>query len=549
MRSCLIAFYVLFLFPAYCFGQTLTSTNLPIVVINTNGNTIADEPKAMVDFGIIYNGVGMLNHPTDPWNHYGSHAMIEYRGCSSQNFPQRSYAFKTVDAAGNTIDTPILGMPTEHDWCLVNTYNDKSLMRNAMTYELCNRMGFYASRTRFCEVMLDGQYMGVYILAEKIKRDHDRVDIAKLLPQDIAGDELTGGYIIKIDRMSGGFSGSWQSQYLPDSGTGNIPLTFQYDYPKVLDMGFEQQLYIQGYVDSFEDALHSVNFTDTNVGYKHYADINSFIDNFIIHEMSKNGDGLRVSYYMNKDKQSNGGKLKSGPVWDYDLAWHNADPCENSEDTGWGYMIGHVCDLSPEPVPGWWSIMLKDTTYANALKCRWEDLRSNVLTNQHIFGYIDSTVAYLADAEARHSALYPIFGIYMGLGPPSPIANTYAEEITYLKNWITQRTAWLDVHMPGTCNPLPTGINIISAKASFSVYPNPCFNEINFDHSSSKGGTLQIDMYSSLGQKVYSSGKRVKAGDNKIYLEIDPQLPSGTYLVRVSGDGINISGTILKRSE
>ena len=170
-----------------------TSSNLPIFVINTNGQTIVNEPKIIVDLGIIYNGEGVRNNITDPFNHYNGKIGIEIRGASSQQYPKKQYGFETWDSSGEEIDVSLLGLPEESDWILYAPYADKSLMRNVLAYSLSNKIGRYASRSRFCELILNGEYMGVFVLFEKIKRDKHRVDISKLTEADTTGDALTGG--------------------------------------------------------------------------------------------------------------------------------------------------------------------------------------------------------------------------------------------------------------------------------------------------------------------------------------------------------------------
>jgi subtilisin-like proprotein convertase family protein len=529
---------------------TFTSTNLPIVIINTMGNIIQDEPKVMAKMGVIYNGVGAPNHPTNIWNNYDGWIGIEYRGSSSSGFMQKSYGIETRDSLGNELTPYLLNMPPEQDWALIAAYDDKSLMRNALTYELCNQMGDYAPRTRFCEVFLDGEYKGVYILAEKVKRDANRVNIAKLLPTDISGDELTGGYILKVDNGAGSWNGEWNSPYPPQDGNGSQVVTFKYQYPQITDLQPEQDAYIQGYVDSFETALAGTNFTDTNIGYRHFADMNSFIDNFIINEITRNVDGYRRSYFFYKDKNSNGGKLKSGPAWDYNLAWWNADYCNGFADTGWAYRFGADCPDDGQQLPFWWGKMLQDTNYANALKCRWEDMRTSTLSNQHIFAYIDSTAILLNGAQQRHFEVMPILGMYTWPNP-SPLAQTYNEEITHMKDWITLRMTWLDANIPGTCYPPPPPppLSVTNAvdKNAINIYPNPFAKDIKIDLIAEANDVVQIELYSSVGQKVFNESYSCKAGENHYKLTIDDRFASGVYILKVKGKSFNYTERILKQ--
>ncbi len=167
------------------FAQTFTSSNLPIVIINTNGFAIADEPKITADMGIIHNGVGVRNNLIDPQNNYNGKIGIEVRGSSSQMFPKKQYSIELRDGLGAGVAASLLGMPVEEDWVLFAPYNDKSLMRDVLAYKLARDMGRYAPRTRYCEVVLNGDYLGIYILMEKVKRDKNRVDIANLAPMKL----------------------------------------------------------------------------------------------------------------------------------------------------------------------------------------------------------------------------------------------------------------------------------------------------------------------------------------------------------------------------
>ena len=131
---------------------------------------IVDEPKVPARMGLIDNGEGVRNNLSDPFNAYDGAIGIELRGSSSMFFPKKSYTVETRDDQGKDRDVELLGLPEEEDWVLHGPYSDKSLMRNVLTYELARRLGSYASRTRFVEVVLNGGYVGVYVLMEKIKR-------------------------------------------------------------------------------------------------------------------------------------------------------------------------------------------------------------------------------------------------------------------------------------------------------------------------------------------------------------------------------------------
>jgi hypothetical protein len=516
------------------------SSNLPIVVINTGSNVIVDEPKVMADMGIIYNGIGIRNYMTDPFNDYNGKIGIEFRGSSSQGFPKKSFGFETWDVNGNEIDSSLLGMPKESDWILSASYTDKSLMNNYLTYDLARMMGWYASRGQYVEVVINGEYQGVYILMEKIKRDKDRVDIAKLQVTDISGDQLTGGYIIKIDKFTGNGGGGWTSPYAPDTNVNGQTIYFQYEYPSDVNIVPQQEAYIQAYVDSFETALAGPNFADTAIGYAHYIDVNSFVDYFLLNELSRNVDGYRLSTYLYKDKFSKGGKLTIGPVWDYDIAWANADYCLGNDTSGWAYDFAIPCSGDNSQIPFWWDRLLQDTAFQNKLKCRWEELKMTALSVSYLNYYTDSLETYLTEGAGRNFVTWPILGTYVWPNP-WPVPTTFAGEVDELQTWISSRWNWMDQNMPGTlsgCN--ISGISEESQWQSVGVYPNPFTNEINFSVYLPRPDDIVVTVVNSLGQEVMLPVfVNRNSGTNTVNVQMPSDLPAGMYMMRVqSGQNV-----------
>jgi hypothetical protein len=418
-----------------------TTSNLPIVVINTNGQTIVDDPRIVCDMGIIDNGFGTINSISDAFNDYNGKISIEYRGSSSQSFPKKPYALETQDSVGNNNNVSLLGMPVENDWILYAPYSDKSLMRNFLTFDLGRKMGSYSPRTVYCELLINGDYKGIYILMEKIKRDNDRVDIAKLDSNDVAGDSLTGGYIIKVDKYTGTGGLDWLSDF-PNIGGNNLYI--QYHYPQASALQPQQMDYIEHFMDSFEYALAGPNFTDSLIGYSKYIDVNSFVDLYIINELSKNIDGYRLSTYMYKDRDDNGGKLTMGPFWDYNLAFGNADYCDGGITTGWE-VNGGCGDNNPF----WFERLLDDTIYQNKLKCRWEYLRDRSFHQDSLFNFIDSMALYLNDSQQRNFQQWPTLGTYVW--PNYYVGSTYQDELNFFKTWIGDRLVWIDNNISGNC--------------------------------------------------------------------------------------------------
>lgn len=512
------------------------SSNLPIIVLNTGTNTIVDEPKVMIDMGIIYNGVGIRNYMTDSFNNYNGKIGIEFRGSSSQGMPKKSYGFETWDVNGNAIDSSLLGMPKESDWILSASYSDKSLMNNYLTYDLARMLGWYAPRCVYVELVINGEYQGVYVLMEKIKPENDRVDIANLQPTDIYGDEVTGGYIIKIDKSTGNGGGGWVSNFAPDTAPNGQTIFFQYDYPSDVNIMPQQAAYIQAYVDSFETALAGPNFADTSIGYAHYIDVNSFVDYFLLNEISRNVDGYRLSTYLYKEKYSNGGKLVIGPCWDYDIAWANANYCRGSDPTGWAIDFGATCPGDYWQIPFWWDRLLQDTNFQNKVRCRWEELSQTVLSVNYLHNYCDSIGSYLAEGAGRNFVTWPILGVWVWPNP-TPLPTTYQGEVDELKNWISARYAWMNANMPGSL----AGCNLTSipatatAAAPGNAYPNPFTSEINFSVYLASADVLTVTVFNSLGQEVIVPVTvQGSTGTNYVQVSLPPDLPAGIYMLQIS---------------
>ncbi|MDH4092745.1 MAG: CotH kinase family protein [Cyclobacteriaceae bacterium] len=491
------------------------SSNLPIVLINTNGQTIMDDTRIIADMKIIYNGAGNINMLSDPASHYSGKINIEKRGESSQFFPKKTYGFETQDALGNNLNAALLDMPAENDWVLYAPYSDKSMLRNALTYKIGNDMGNYAPRTKFVELILNDQYRGVYVLMEKIKRDKNRVNIAKLQPEDVTGDELTGGYIIRRDKIDANDYPQWKTASSPWN------YKFQYYDPKGDQLVEAQRDYIRGFFNKVEISLRDETFKDENIGFRKYIDVPSVIDYMLVNEIGKNVDSYSFSTYMYKDKDSKGGKLHMGPLWDYNLAYGNIDYFEPSLITPgwrWDYSIY------------WFQRMLEDPLFSASMKCRWEKLRRTTLTNEYFTNAIDSMASMLDEAQQRNFEQWPILGVYVW--PNQFVGDTYSDEISYLKEWILARLQWMDENMVGDCA-LITAVEGDPTGEVVSVYPNPSYDSFTISISQPAGKKVWIEIYSVRGEQILSvettNQEFVWKGQNQLKLTA----AAGVYIVKV----------------
>jgi hypothetical protein len=446
----------------------LSSSKLPVVVITTKpGETIKNEPKITADMKIIYSGGNSPNYVSDQGNIYSGKIGIEIRGRYSASLPQKPYGIETRDIAGNNLDVPLLGMPAENDWVLLANYNDKTFLRNYLAFYLWQELGHYATRTRYCEVVVNNDYQGIYLLGEKIKRDGNRVDIAKLNPDEITGDDLTGGYIFKTDYFTA--QDSWLSSFSPANRPG-ASVHFVYYDPKPEELSLPQKSYIKDFVNSFESNLYSHDFEDHKTGYRAYLDVNSFVDYFLLEEITRNVDAYKKSRYFYKDKDSNKGLIRSGPVWDFDWAWKNlTEGCihfNQADGSGWAYKVN---ECNPNPVPPSWEVrLMQDADFVNMIHDKYYVLRRTIFSQARINHVIDSVALLLAEAQTRHYQKWKILGINVGTPETGIQPATFEGEIEKFKSWINTRLSWLDKNMVGRSYANKDGYSAICR-----IFPNP----------------------------------------------------------------------------
>lgn len=529
--------------PAHPFN--FTSSNLPIVKVYTNAQHIIDYPALTARMQIINNAAPQRNYYTDVPNGYNGFVGIQYRGSSSQSFPQKSYGFSTLDTFLQNYNFPILGMPSNEDWILYAPWDDKSLMRNTLTYKLGSEMGHWTPRCNYVELFINDEYEGVYVLMEKIKRDPYRVNIDHLYPTDTTGAAVTGGYICKIDKTTGVGTGGWHSSfdYCGDTAL-HSKLYFQYDEPRIQVMPQIQQDYIAGYVDSFEQRLYNFNLQDTISGWRHYFSEKDAIDFSISNEVAKNIDGYRLSTYFNKDRNE---KLKMGPLWDFNLTYGNANYLLGFTPNGWYWQ--HSCSTNGDHgSPFWWYKFWTDTTYKKHYACRWTYLRDSTMKDSHVNYLIDSMATLLNESQARTFTRWQILGQW--LWPNAYVGPTWQSEVDTLKGWMHTRMIWMDQQLPVDSNCIPPHFNIgvdePFVRNSFNLFPNPAQQNGFVDVSGyavSGEGKITISLMNINGVVIKSWTTDAAKNENYEFLISlrSLNLAQGIYILQVQSS--SFSGT------
>ena len=503
-----------------------SSSHLPIIVVNTNGQEIPNEDKITAHMGIIYNAPGEINYLSDPYNHYDGFIGIEIRGSSTTWFPKKQFAVETRDSLGENNNVPLFGMPEENDWIFNAPYTDKSLMRNVIIYKMARDAGKYATRSHYFELVIDGDYRGLYVMFEKIKRDDNRVNISKLEPEEISDDDITGGYIIKVDKWDGENIGGWYSEPPSDSYGG---FYYQYHYPKPDEIVYDQQQYIMSYMESFEQTILSDDFANPETGYPSIIDWGSFIDFFIMQEITKNVDGYRLSSFLHKDKDSDDGRLVAGPIWDFNLGFGNADYYNGWDTQGWQV----EADLPNDDfsIPYWWCTIWSDQSFRWSVQQRWNSLRNNFLSNVSVNSLIDSLQSHIGEAADRNFERWPTLGQYVW--PNYYIGQTYQDEIDYLRNWIISRMEWMDSELLS----VQTEMCLIPEQFSMNpLYPNPFNRSVSIRYDIPLDSKIKLNVFNINGKHINTLfNGRTHAGTHSMsWNGLDKNgniVSSGTYIV------------------
>lgn len=518
---------LLLLLPTFVECQVIDSTRLPIIKIITDNNRfIVNEPRIGADMQIIFHESGW-NQPTDMPNDYDGRIAIELRGQTSLSlFDKKSYRLETQNADSTNNNVELLGMPRENDWILYGPYSDKTLIRNVLAYEISRRIGQYAARTKLVELIINDDYQGVYILSENIKRDNDRVDLKKMDADDIAGDSLTGGYIFRTDKFDFNdfriFPSKYSDRYVRND--------YQVIYPKEEDITDEQLNYIIDYFYAFEDATFGDDFRDSVLGFRNFIDEQSFMDHFFINEIARNPDAYRISAYFHKKRDSEGGKIHAGPVWDFNLGFGNVNFCAGPDIEGWILNYHQHCPNDFWQVPAFWDRLFSDSDFSQATVDRWKELRLGTLKNENIMGIIDSLATLLEAPQERNFEKWPVLGEQVW--PNAFVGRSFDAEISELRRWLGNRLWWMDSHMEN----ISLDVKGNFSRVAFQLYPNPVVDNLNIRIQVQEEVGFQFRLFDSMGHRVSEWDLETTPGqlfDFQFDDSIISRLSQGVYFLQI----------------
>ena len=409
--------------------QTVSS-DLPLLLVHSFGANTRDETVKQPCIVFVHQPLrgrsSFTNAPDMVFR-----AGFKLRGSSTVGDAKSNWAVDAWDQYNLDTDIPLLGMPSASEWVFHAPFQfDPSLLHNPLASEMSNGIGRYAGRYRFTEIYLNDKvgtnalstivpanYFGVYNIIERIGVRPNRLNIAKLTDGDVQAPEVTGGYLMSVDRDFGGAT--------QDSAGG---IAFNYIEPKFEVISQPQRVaqrtYLVKYLNDFEKAFNSKTFTNTDsTGYSGFIDRGSWIDFHIVNEFSLNVDALRLSTYFYKDRN---GPISFGPVWDFDRAFgstdgRDADPLVWDDGTGFFNYP-------------WWGRLFADVNFWQAWIDRYQDLREGLFSDRSLFALIDMMNAQVVESAPRDLARWS----------QSKRGGTQATEIAFLKNWLGKHTAFMD---------------------------------------------------------------------------------------------------------
>ena len=510
------------------------SSNLPIVIIVTDqGQEIPNEPKIDATMKIIYRGEGVRNYLSDASDastlDYDGAIKIEYRGSSSSLLDKKQYAFTPYDELGAKNNVSLLDMPKENDWILNGLAYDDSYMRDFISYKLSNFTGNYASRGRYCEVVLNGDFRGIYVLQEKLKADNNRIDINKIKETDLTFPKLTGGYVTKTDKTEGSDFAAWSMD-----NYGGYQSNFIHEHPKPTTVQSEQHEYIKNEFEILQEKIATPSNSSISNGYPSTIDIPSFIDFMILNELASNADGYEFSTFFHKDRN---GKLRAGPIWDFNLTFGN-------DLFFWGLDRSHTdiwqFDDDGNEGPKFWKDLFDDAVFKCYLTKRWQELTAlgMPLNSIEIFAFIDVTTTLISEAVERQETM-------------SGTTGEFVDQISEMKTFISDRIEWMSSQLTDTnlCDNVTTPPLVIS-KINYNPLVDASLDSSDFEFIEIKNNsTSTIDLtgiyFGGLGFVYQFADGQTLSGETAIFLSNESDSfndrygfePFGEFSRSLSNDG------------
>lgn len=391
---------------------------------NIAGYTMAADGTPTVSAALdVIDNESVHNHLSDTATMQGN-VLIRIRGHSSRTFDKPNYLIRFTNPDGTNAPKEFLGMDAHHEWTLHGPFLDKSLIRNYMWYNIAGEIMEYSPNVRYCEVVLNGEYQGVYLATETITSGKEA---SRLNLEVSKKDNSFTGYVLRLDWGDG----NAENMLYPFTNyTLRAKTQHELIYPGKKNATPELREAIKDEFSLFEKTLYSYDFNNKDFGYKKYIDVDSFVDYFLINELTANYDAGSLSTYIYKDID---GKYKMC-VWDFNSA---CDFYQESAMPTDQFRLPHVL---------WYKMLFMDSDFTHRVVERYRELRKTYFSEEYLFGFIDETVEYLGDAVPRN---YWKWGYSFNdehdlLHPGHRNVRSYEESVSQIKDFISKRLEFMD---------------------------------------------------------------------------------------------------------
>jgi hypothetical protein len=424
-------------------GGEHEASALPVFMISLGGARVASGRETPGLLRVIEDHDGPLADLAGRDVTMESGISLEIHGESSATLAKRSYRLELVDDKRGDRALPLLGLPAGSDWVLHSCGFDPACLRNVLVFALGRELGRYAPRTRFVEVFVDDDYQGLYVLIERVRRGKHRIDLPRPAEAPSDGD-ITGGYIFKMDLGEGTPADAVARDWVSPVSQA----VYSYYYPRFDQITNAQKAYLRDHMSDFEALMRSPRWNDPQTGYRRWLDLASWVDFALIQELSLNPDAYFKSIYLQKWPRSMGDRIAIGPFWDFDLAFGVVDFRNGRNIHSWAHDMNRFGTqrVPYDPpgkapyVPEFWERLWSDPAFHASLKCRWEQLREDLLHGDRLEAMIDRWFGQIAGALGRDWARWREL----------PKNSYHGADLT-LKEFLRKRLAWMDAHLPGRC--------------------------------------------------------------------------------------------------
>ena len=381
-------------------------TNIPLLIINSENSEMpkGSDKETKINCNYIMISEGKINAKQT--------GTIKLRGNSSIRSEKKPYAVNLEEK------TNILDMPAKaKKWILVPNMFDKTLLRNLLGYQMSFIFGLkFTPSCRYIDLIINGNFRGNYLICDKIEVSKERLDLDKMDETCVEEPEISGGYLIE---GQGSRRRGDPSIFKTSQG-----ISYTYKYPEYEDLTEEQKEYITKKFDEVEAEILK--------GKADSIDLESFARYFLIEDFSANQDEIFNSFFIFKERGDD--KLYFGPVWDFDLAFDNAQILyPTNEKKNFAYKFG----LSNGSAAKLLSQLLSNEVVLQKVKDTWIEMTNTVFTKEIIRDYIDEQVEYINESQKLNFMKWDVLSSKQFM--EAVCRGTFQAEIDYLKEFVDNR--------------------------------------------------------------------------------------------------------------